>query len=30
MKPFKPLLEKRGRVATKEDNVYSKHPRKKK
>jgi hypothetical protein len=30
MKPFKPLLEKRGRAATKEDNAYSKHPRKKK
>jgi hypothetical protein len=28
MKPFKPLLEKRG--ATKEDNAYSKRPRKKK
>jgi hypothetical protein len=30
MKPFKPLLEKRGRGATKEDNAYSKRPRKKK
>jgi hypothetical protein len=30
MKPFKPLLEKRGSVVTKEDNAYNKHPRKKK
>jgi hypothetical protein len=30
MKPFNPLLEKRGNAATKEDNTYSKHPRKKK
>jgi hypothetical protein len=29
MKPFK-LLEKRGSAATKEDNTYSKCPRKKK
>jgi hypothetical protein len=27
MKPFKPLLEKSGSAATKEDNAYSKHPR---
>jgi hypothetical protein len=30
IKPFKPLQEKRGSAATKEDNAYSKHPRKKK
>jgi hypothetical protein len=32
MKPFKPLLEKRGggMAATKEDNAYSKRPSKKK
>jgi hypothetical protein len=30
MKPFKPFLEKRGRAVTKEDNSYSKRPRKKK
>jgi hypothetical protein len=30
MKPFKPLLEKRGSATTKEDNAYSKLPRKKK
>jgi hypothetical protein len=30
MKPFKPLLEKRGTVTTKEDIAYSKCPRKKK
>jgi hypothetical protein len=30
IKPFKPLLEKRGRAATKEDNAYSKHTSKKK
>jgi hypothetical protein len=30
MKPFKPLLKKRGSATTKEDNAYSKLPRKKK
>jgi hypothetical protein len=25
IKPFKPLLEKRGRAATKEDNASTKH-----
>jgi hypothetical protein len=30
MKPFKPLLENKRRAATKEDNAYSKRPRKKK
>jgi hypothetical protein len=29
MKPFKPLLENRGSDTTKEDNGYSKRPRKK-
>jgi hypothetical protein len=29
MKPFKPLLMKRGSATTKEDNAYSKRPRKK-
>jgi hypothetical protein len=29
MKPFKPLLKKRGSATTKEYNAYSKHPRKK-
>jgi hypothetical protein len=30
IKPYKTLLEKRGRTATKEDNVSIKHSRKKK
>jgi hypothetical protein len=29
MKPSKPLLQKRGSATTKEDNAYSKCPRKK-